>query len=176
MVKSPIVGRETLLTCSRFNVERVTQQLPNGTQHTREIIKHPGAVVILPILDSGEICLIRNFRVAVEQWLLELPAGTLDRDEPPIETARRELIEETGFNCKKLEPLCEFYMSPGILDERMHAFVARGLTAGQQHLETGELIETEVVAPSTIEDLIRQGKILDSKSISALLFHLHFST
>ena len=172
---SRIVSREVLLETSRFNVERVTQQLPEGDLHSREVIRHPGAVVILPILDDGSICLIKNYRIAVDQELYELPAGTLEPGEPPIETAQRELIEETGFRCDSITPLLEFYMSPGILDERMYAFVATGLKAGQTALETGEQIENAIVTPEELRKLLAEGAIKDSKSLSVLLFHGQFS-
>ena len=172
---SRIVSREVLLETSRFNVERVTQQLPEGDRHSREVIRHPGAVVILPILDDGSICLIKNYRIAVDQELYELPAGTLEPGEPPIETAQRELIEETGFRCDSITPLLEFYMSPGILDERMYAFVATGLKAGQTALETGEQIENAIVTQEELRKLLAEGAIKDSKSLSVLLFHGQFS-
>jgi ADP-ribose pyrophosphatase len=163
--------REVLLTAARFQVERVSQRLDDGTELCREVVRHPGAVVIVPVLEDGRICLIRNFRIAVNQYLLELPAGTLEPPEPPIETARRELIEETGFRCRKLEPLCDFYMSPGILDERMYAFVAQGLEFGDPAREAGEVITNFPVTIEQLFELLRTGQIKDSKSLSALLYY-----
>lgn len=173
---NPIIARETLLQSSRFRVERVTQQLASEQTHSRDIIKHPGAVVILPLMDDGRICMIRNYRVAIERELLELPAGTLDRAEPPIETARRELLEETGFHCGSIRPLLEFQMSPGILDERMHAFVAHDLTHAEQALEVGEQIEIAPVNLVELDRLLREGRIQDSKSLATLLYYLRYST
>lgn len=164
--------RETLLTAHRFRVERVTQRFADGTGFTRDVVKHPGAVVIVPVLDDGRICLIRNYRVAVDRELLELPAGTLEPGEPPIETAHRELIEETGYAARTLTPLIEFYMSPGILDERMFAFVATGLTAGNPEREVGEQIENHLVTPVELDCLLSSQAIQDSKTLSALLFYL----
>ncbi len=165
---------ETLLVAQRFKVERVTQRFTDGRAFTRDVIKHPGAVVLVPVLDDGRICLIRNYRVAVDRELLELPAGTLEPDEPPIETARRELLEETGYRATDIQPLCEFYMSPGILAERMHAFLATGLTAGTPAREAGEQIENELVTPEELERLLSSGSIQDSKTLSALLFYLRY--
>lgn len=156
----------------RFSVNRLTYLLPDGRTHAREVIQHPGAVVIVPILNDGRICLIRNYRVAVNQELLELPAGTLEPNEPPIDTARRELREETGFYCERIEPLAEFCMSPGILNERMFAFVAEGLTAGAQALEKGEMIENLLVNRQELDELLDQGLIQDSKTLSALFMYL----
>ncbi len=164
---------ETLLTAKRFSVQRVTQRFTDGRNFTREVVRHAGAVVIVPVLDDGRICLIRNYRVAVDRELLELPAGTLEPGEPPIETAHRELIEETGFIADCITPLLEFYMSPGILDERMYAFVAKQLTAGPPAREAGEQIENFLVTPAQLDDLLAEGKIQDSKSISALLYYRH---
>lgn len=163
--------REVLHVAARFQVERVRQRLEDGTELCREVVRHPGAVVIVPVLDDGRICLIRNFRIAVNQTLLELPAGTLEPPEPPIDTARRELIEETGYRCRQLEPLCDFYMSPGILDEHMHAFVAQGLELGDPAREAGEVITNYPVTIAQLFDLLRTQQIQDSKSLSALLHY-----
>ena len=165
---------ETLLVASRFRVERVTRRLADGRLHTHDVVRHPGAVVVVPVLDDGRVCLIRNYRLAVDRELLELPAGTLEPGEPPIETARRELIEETGYRAAEMTRLFEFYMSPGILDERMHAFVATGLQAGDPQREAGEQIENYLVTPSELEELLAAGRIQDSKSLSSLLFYLRF--
>ncbi|QDV24363.1 ADP-ribose pyrophosphatase [Aureliella helgolandensis] len=166
--------RQTLLTSDRFTVERVTQTLHDGRQVQKDVVLHPGAVVIIPVLDDGRVCLIRNYRIAVEQELLELPAGTLEPPEPPLEAARRELVEETGFRCQSLTLLCEFYMSPGILNERMYAYVATGLTPGAQALEIGEQIAIQPVELEELDGMLRDGQIQDSKSMSALFYFLRY--
>lgn len=166
-----IVERETLLQTSRFRVERRAQRLPDGSLHSREIVEHPGAVVILPILDDGRICLIRNYRISVDAELIELPAGTREPREEALLTAHRELQEETGFRAAKLQPLCEFLMSPGILNERMHAFVATGLSEGPQHLERGEDIQNLLVTEDELKSWIAQGIVQDAKTLTTLLFY-----
>jgi ADP-ribose pyrophosphatase len=165
---------ETLLTTPRFNIERVTHRLSDGTAVTREIVRHPGAVVIVPVLDDGRVCLIRNYRVAVNAELLELPAGTREPNESPIITAGRELLEETGYRAGVVEPLCELAMSPGILDERMHVFLARQLTAGDPEREVGEEIQNVLATPAEIDALIRENAIQDAKTIAALLYFFRY--
>lgn len=164
----------TLLETSRFRVDRVVQTFPDGRTVTKEVIRHPGAVVIVPILPDGRICLIRNFRVAVGQWLLELPAGTLEADEAPARTAARELAEETGYCCDSIEPLCNFFMSPGILREKMHAFVARELHCGETAREPGELIDNVLVTRAEVDQLIHDQQIQDAKTIAAWLYFQRF--
>ena len=158
-----------LFTGTRFRVERVPQPCNDGSMRDREVIIHPGSVVVLPMVNEDAVCLVEVLRVAVEGTLLELPAGTLDRAEPPIATAARELAEETGYRAATIEPAGEFWMSPGILRERMHLFVARGLTPGEQALEPGELIRPRVVPWSEAVAMCLDGRIQDSKSVVGIL-------
>ena len=158
-----------LLVTPRFTVVRESHPTSRGGVRTREIVRHPGAVVILPLLDDGRVCLIRNYRVSVKQTLIELPAGTLEPPEEPIVTAERELTEETGYRAAKLEELHAFYLSPGILDERMHLFLATGLTPGQPAREAGEEIENLVLPWEEAVQMALDGRIQDAKSIVGLL-------
>jgi ADP-ribose pyrophosphatase len=159
---------EVLLVASRFQVVREYQRTREGPR-PREIVRHPGAVVILPLLDDGRVCLIRNFRISVNQTLIELPAGTLEPGEEPIENAARELSEETGYRAVRLQKLHAFYLSPGILDERMHLFLATGLTAGETAREPGENIDNLVVPWDEALRMAVDGRIHDAKSIVGLL-------
>lgn len=168
------VEKHLLLTAQRFRVERVKYPLADGTQFERDIVRHPGAVVIVPVLDDGRICLIENYRVAVERTLLELPAGTMEPPEPEIETAGRELVEETGYRCSDIQQIAEFYMSPGILDERMVAFVATGLIEGENQLERGEQISNCPLSTDEVDAKLRSGEIQDAKTISTLLLYLRY--
>jgi ADP-ribose pyrophosphatase len=127
-------------------------------------------VVILPLLDGDRVCLIRNFRIAVGKTLVELPAGTLE-GHTPLETAHRELQEETGYCAGRMEPLCQFQMSPGILNERMHLFAASQLTPGDMALEAGEEIETLEVDWAQALSMVHSGEIEDAKTMLALLFY-----
>jgi ADP-ribose pyrophosphatase len=163
--------RELLFQGARFSVERVWQTMPDGTRHAREVVRHPGAVVILPILDDGRVCLVRNYRAAVEQRLLELPAGTLESGEDPADCAHRELAEETGYRSGRMEHLLSFWMSPGILDERMHLYLATQLEPGKMALDAGEDIQTQLLPWNEALDMVRQGRIQDSKTINGILFY-----
>jgi ADP-ribose pyrophosphatase len=155
----------------RFRVERAVQVTPDGVEHVREVVRHPGAVVILPLLDDGRICFIRNYRVAVDQTLIELPAGTLEPGEDPAVTAVRELAEETGYRAGRIEHLLTFCMSPGILDERMHLYFAEKLQPGPMALEAGEDIEPMLCTWAESLDMMRRGEIRDAKTLVGLLYY-----
>jgi ADP-ribose pyrophosphatase len=161
--------REILLETPRFQVVRQSRRLPDGTTHTRETVVHPGAAVILPLLDENHVCLIRNYRVAVDAELIELPAGTIDPPESPRQTAERELIEETGYRAGSFEKLHDFWVSPGILNERMHFFVARDLEPGPPRPERGEQIRTLIVPWHEALGMIDSKQIRDAKTIVGLL-------
>ena len=164
-------SEELLLETRRFSVTRIASRLASNRIKHREVIRHPGSVVILPLLDEGQICLIENHRVAVDRVLIELPAGTLDAGEAPLDCARRELIEETGFRPGQLDLLTSFYAAPGILDERMHLFVARELTPGEPAREEEEEIRNRVVSWSQAWQMIDSGEIQDAKTLIGLLLY-----
>lgn len=160
---------EVLLETRRFRVVRVSEPCTDGSRREREVVRHPGSVVIVPLVSSQEVCLVEVVRVAVGRTLLELPAGTLDRVESLEEAARRELAEETGYRAGRIVPAGEMWMSPGILRERMHLFVAEDLIAGPQALEPGEQIRTRVVAWDEAIAMCLDGRIDDAKTIAGLL-------
>jgi ADP-ribose pyrophosphatase len=162
---------EVLLETRRFRVVRRRRQLPDGSWHGRETVDHPGAAVILPLLDDDRVCLIRNYRIAVDHELIELPAGTIDPPEEPLDTAHRELLEETGYFAGKLEKVHEYWVSPGILRECMHFFVARELTPGPPRPEHGEEIKAFVVPLSEALAMIDDQRIRDAKTIAGLLLY-----
>jgi ADP-ribose pyrophosphatase len=141
----------------------------------REVVVHPGAVVILPILPEDRIVLIRNRRYAIgPQYLLELPAGTLEKNEDPINCAGRELLEETGYLAGRLQPLGNFYSSPGILSEKLYAFAAYDLEQQAASPEAGEEIEVHEVRLAEAIEMIRDGRIHDGKTIATLLMYERF--
>jgi ADP-ribose pyrophosphatase len=162
---------EVLLETRRFRVVRRSHRLPDGRVASREVIEHPGAVAIIPLVDDDHVCLIRNYRLAVQKWLLEIPAGTLEPGEPPAVTAMRELAEETGYTAQSLTPLCQMVFSPGILHERMHIFVATGLTPGETRLEFGEQIDKEIMPLNEALAMIECGEVEDAKTVAALLLY-----
>ncbi len=157
-----------LLSTPLFEVEHRTYPRPGETPIARDVVVHPGAVVILPILEPDQIVMIRNYRYTVEREPWELPAGTVEPDEEPIATARRELEEATGYRAERISPMMEFYTSPGILTERMHAFVARDLTHVRQNLQGGERIVARAVEIAEIRDKIIRGEFIDGKTIAVL--------
>lgn len=139
----------------------------------RDVVTHPGASVILPLLDDETILLIKNQRVSTCQTLLELPAGTLD-NEDPLDCAKRELIEETGYQAKIVTPLLHFFSTPGFSNEVLYAFVAKELTFVGQNLEVGEKIEVIPTKISKVLQMIKSKEIIDVKTIATILYYKTF--
>lgn len=164
---------EVVFRSRRFHVER-RELAVDGRPHSWDVVVHPGAVVVLPVLDDGRVVLIRNYRVAVDAALIEAPAGCLEPGEDPADCARRELAEETGYRAERIEPLATFFTSPGVFTERMHAFVARGLTPGATALESGEQINPAEMMWDDAISAIADGRIVDAKTIVALLYFERF--
>jgi ADP-ribose pyrophosphatase len=160
---------QTLFRSRRFTVVEKTVTRGDGQVASVQYAKHPGSVAILPLLDDGSVCLIRSRRLTVDETLIEIPAGTREPDESPLETARRELIEETGYRAGSLEELVAYFPSPGVLSERMWIFVAKGLTAGPSAREANEEIENYVVSWDDALAMLDSREIQDGKTIVALL-------
>ena len=159
----------TLLETGRFRVVEETVTREDGRTASCQYVVHPGSVAILPLVDDDHVCLIRNRRLTVQATLIEIPAGTREVGEPPLECARRELEEETGYQASRWDKLAEFYASPGILSERMHIFLAGELTPGDPRREANEEIENLVVTWAEALQMIDRGEIVDGKTIVALL-------
>ncbi len=155
-------------------------RFPNGTTGNLEMVRHSGASAVLPFLtepgsDDPQLLMIKQFRYAAEQYMIEVPAGRLEPAEEPEVCARRELLEEVGCRAAKLTRLTTFYTTPGFTDERIHLFMATGLTRGAMAHEDDEFIETVVVRMSEALTMIENGKITDGKTIVALMFAAGFS-
>jgi len=161
--------RESIYEGKLFRLEALRWAKPDGRELRRDVVRHPGAVVILPLLDDARVVLIRNERRAVGLTLWELPAGTLEDGEDPSDTAGRELREETGYKADRLRRLGELYTSPGFLDEKLHLFLATGLTHVGQQLEDEESIEVHETPIDEALQMIDDGRIVDGKSIATLL-------
>lgn len=162
---------DTLFRGKIFSVVRWRGTTPSGAIAEREFVQHPGAVVVIPVVDDHHVCLIRNFRGAVGQTLTELPAGTLEPGESPAATAARELTEETGYTAERIDELTAFFMSPGILNERMHLFVATGLTEGEPAREDNEEIDNLIVTWEEALQMVVDGRIQDAKTLVGLLLY-----
>jgi nudix-type nucleoside diphosphatase (YffH/AdpP family) len=143
--------------------------LPNGIVKNREVIRHPGAAAMVPVFDDGDVALIKQFRHAVGRFLWEIPAGTLEPKETPLQCAHRELVEEIGYQATRFETLAEILPAPGYTDERIHIFLATGLRPAAQNLDDDEVLEVQPTAFDKAMDMIMKGKIQDAKTIVGLL-------
>ncbi|MGC4032088.1 MAG: NUDIX hydrolase [Tepidisphaeraceae bacterium] len=164
-------GREkqVIYTGKKISLELHHLKDNDGRPHTREIVQHPGAAVILPVLPDGQILLIKTYRYAAQQHLIELPAGTIDPGETPMNCAGRELMEETGYIAGKLQRIGSFYASPGIMTEMMHAFLATDLLPHAGEKDIGEQIELQPMTYKEALTAVVSGEIIDAKTIATLL-------
>ena len=164
-----IVKTETLYTGRKITLRKVSVKLPSGKVLTRDIVNHPGSVAILPLLDDDTLILVEQYRTAAGKTMLEIPAGTMDRDEDPEKCARRELLEETGFQAKKMIKIAEYYPSPGYTSEKMHFYIATGLTQKKQNQDEDENITVKTMKVKQIRRKIGKGEIEDMKTICSIL-------
>jgi ADP-ribose pyrophosphatase len=157
-----------------FGVRRDEVLEPNGVRATREVITHPGSVVVLPVLPDGRIVLIRQYRHATRLYLWELVAGRIDSGERVRQAAARELIEETGYRARRFRVFLDVFPTPGFLEERMYILLAEGLTAGKAQLEEDERITAKAFTPPRLDNMIRKGELRDAKSIAGLLYYFRY--
>ena len=169
MQREQRTGGESVYEGRIIKVRVDTVALSSERETTREVVEHAPAVVLVPIDDEGNVFLVRQYRYAVEQSLLEAPAGIVEAGESPRECAQRELQEEVGFMARYMRPLGGFWTSPGFCDEYMYAFLAKDLVPSRLEADEDESIRVERYPMSDIPKLIRVGEIEDSKTISALL-------
>ncbi len=161
--------RQIVYAGRRIQVAVETHLRPDGQTATKEIILHPGAVAILALLDDEHLCLLRNYRFPLNETLWEIPAGTLEPGEDVLHATQRELAEETGYQAAAWEKLTAFYPSPGVLNEVLHIYVARGLTPGTMHPELDEQMAPETVTLTQALAWVHDGTICDAKTMIALL-------
>lgn len=150
--------------------------LPNDEEAEREIVEHPGAVAVVPVLDNDSICFVRQYRTAIEKEMLEIPAGTLKPKEDPRDCAVRELEEETGLETVNITHLFTLYTTPGFCDEILHVYIARTFNQKEQNLDRDEFLEVEKVSVKTVQEMLRNGEINDAKTLIGLLGFFQLNT
>jgi ADP-ribose pyrophosphatase len=157
-----------------FGIRRDEVIEPSGVRTTREVITHPGSVVVLPVLADKRIVMIRQYRHAAKQYLWELVAGRIDEGEAPRKAAARELMEETGYRAKRFKIFLDVFPTPGFLEERMYILLAEGLSEGQAQPEDDEKIVAKAYTRQELEEMMRLGKLRDAKSVAGLLYYFRF--
>ncbi len=156
----------------KFSFKTDEVELHNGKTITRDVVDHPGAVAIVPVLDDGRILLVKQYRYATGKELLELPAGTLEKGEAPDTCARRELKEETGYTAGSMKKILTMYMAPGYSSEVIHLYFATALKVGEKHAEEDEDITTEAYGPDELLEMMEKNTIEDAKTIAGVLSYL----
>jgi len=167
--KEETISTENVYQGRILNLRVDKIKLPDNKKSMREIVEHSGGVTIIPVTDSGEILLVKQYRKAVEEVLYEIPAGKLESGEDPVHCAERELEEETGYRPGEIKKLYSFYTSPGYSDEIIHLYIARELKYIGQNFDNDEFIVVEKIKKEEIMELINRGHIKDSKTIIGLL-------
>jgi ADP-ribose pyrophosphatase len=162
-----------------FTLNRDTVRFPDGTTAEMDIIRHPGASAIVPFLtdpegDDPQLLLLRQYRYAAGGYIYEIPAGRLDGDESPEACAARELKEETGCTAERLEYMYTMFTTPGFTDEKIHVFLASGLTHGEAAREADEFVDTVIMRLAEALELIRTGEIVDAKTALGILYAAGF--
>ena len=142
--------------------------LPNGRSTSREYLEHPGSVAIIPVLDDDRLILVKQFRYPINEVLLEIPAGKMDPGETPETSARRELVEETGFHPGELIHLLSFWTSPGFCNEKLHLYLARKLEPCLTNKDKDEFVEVVVCSKSELDEILKSNELIDGKTALAL--------
>ena len=169
-----ILSSEMIYEGRVFGLRRDEVEEPSGLRATREVVTHPGSVVVLPVLPDGRIVLVRQYRHATRQYLWELVAGRKEPEETPKQGAARELLEETGYRAKRMKVFLDVFPTPGFLEERMYLLLAEGLTAGEAQPEEDEKIEVRAFRLKELKQMIKSGRMRDAKSIAGILYYLSF--
>lgn len=172
--RATLLNSETVYHGSVFDVRRDAIIEPSGIRATRDVVIHPGSVVVLPVFPDGRVLLIRQFRYSAGGYLWELVAGRIDSGETPLSAARRELLEETGYTARRIRKMLEVFPTPGFVSERMWIFAAAQLSAGAAHPEEDEKIEPRAFTLAQVDSMIRRGILRDAKSIAGLLYFMRY--
>jgi ADP-ribose pyrophosphatase len=169
--ESEVVNHQEVYKGKIVTLHVDTIRQASGSTTIREVVLHPGGVTAIPVLEDGRILLIRQFRYAIGDFILELPAGKLDSGQTPVDTIARELEEEIGYSAGSLTHACTFYTTPGFSNESIHFFIAQHLTKTTQRLEEGEHITVEAHSLSECLRMIEHGEIRDGKTILGILWY-----
>lgn len=167
-MKPKIISTEKIYEGKVFDIS-IAQIDDRGVRYSREIVEHKGSAVVVPVFADKRVALVRQYRHAAGEYLLEIPAGTLNEGEDPLEGARRELEEEIGVTSDRLEKLTEFFVSPGFLTEKMNVYLATGLKESRQNLEEDEILTVEKFTFDEAFAMIRSNEIIDAKTICGLI-------
>jgi ADP-ribose pyrophosphatase len=165
----PTPERRVIYRGRKIDLALQPVRLADGTVKEREVVVHRGAVALVPMVDDGTVCLLKNERYAVGETLIEVPAGTIDAGESPDDTARRELTEETGFRARRITRVAEWCVSPGVFTERMYLYLCEDLTPGPAEHLPDERLEPLVVAWDEALAMVDDGRIHDAKTMVALM-------
>ncbi len=166
-LRETLVSSEIVYDGSFLQVRRDLVKLPDDSETHREYFRHPGAVVILPLFENGEVLLERQFRYPNAQVFVEFPAGKLEPGEDPLLCAQRELREETGYTAKRWQFLCTIHNAIAYSDEHLDIYLAEGLTAGERQLDAGEFLDVFTLPLDELLEWIRAGKVTDVKTLIA---------
>ncbi len=153
-----------------INVHLQTVELPNGQLTKRELVRHPGAVAILPLTTDGKLIVVEQYRKALERSIIEIPAGKLEDNEDPYACAIRELKEETGYTSNNVSHLVSFYTSPGFADELIHLYIAHDCVPGEIQLDEDEFVESRIITLAEAHQMILEQQIIDAKTILSIYY------